>query len=159
MGWKPPSLPWGEGGLWCLSSDFLRDPLLASCDCENYQSETENGSDENNKLCFNLRTFGGGGKDAGSFSLRAQNPPAPWERCLPFSHNMAHFRPQHEATIPESRFSPLFSFFLWGENEHADYLSETEFLPVSLWFLRKQGAVFVLFIQSFARCWVCCLEL
>lgn len=42
-----------------MSSDFLRDPLLASCDCENYQSETENGSDENNKPCFNLRTFVG----------------------------------------------------------------------------------------------------
>lgn len=48
----------GRRELWCLSADFLRDPLLASRDCENYQSETENGADEN-KLSFNFCASGG----------------------------------------------------------------------------------------------------
>lgn len=51
-----------------------------------------------------------------------------------------------------SLISPCCLVFYFGENECADYLSETEFLPVSLLFLRKRGVVFVLFIQCFERC-------
>lgn len=124
----------------------MRGPLLAFRDCENYQSETENGSDEN-KPCFNLRTFVRV-KTRVLFHL---------EHKIHLLHGNAAclsptLRLQREATILESHFSLLSSFFNFGENKCADYLSETEFLPVSLLFLKKQGVVFVLFIQCFERC-------
>lgn len=87
----------------------MRGPLLAFRDCENYQSEAENGSDEN-KPCFNLRTFVGV-KTRVLFHL---------EHKIHLLHGNAAclsptLRPQREATILESHFSLLSSFFILGK--------------------------------------------
>lgn len=74
--------------------------------------------------------------------------------CLPFLPPYGvRFTRQREAPESESGFYLLFSFCLWGKHKRADYLPETEFLPVSFLCLRKQGIVLFCFsILSFERC-------
>lgn len=153
MDWKPPSLPWGEGGLRCLSSDFLRGPLLAFRDCENYQSETENGSDEN-KPCFNLRTFVGV-KRRVLFHL---------EHKIHLLHGNAAclsptLRPQREATILESHFSLLSSFLFWGKRKCWLFVRNRVSTCITS-IPQKAGCCFCFVCSMFWEMpWVCCLEL